>query len=162
MDSKEQGTYNQDRLISSISVIKEVLQSNMTLRDDLLKMSQDCDFLNQNNYQLKIENEDLRDRLNLLGEDRLQGANIEYMPYIAAGSVEKLCDSINSSEQLKEAKILIFNHMFSLQKENRALHRRLKANDNRSRQKTDMTEQSITLNLHQRPSSFQPLDLQEP
>jgi len=30
---------NQDRLISSISVIKEVLLSNMQLRDDLLKLS---------------------------------------------------------------------------------------------------------------------------
>ena len=67
----------------------------MQLRDDLLKLSQENEWLNQNNYQLKIENEDLRDRLSLLGEERGR-VNIEYMPYIAAGSVEKLCDGINT------------------------------------------------------------------
>jgi len=33
--------YNQDRLIESISVIKEILLSNMQLREDLLTLSQE-------------------------------------------------------------------------------------------------------------------------
>jgi hypothetical protein len=60
--------------------------------------------LNQSNYQYKIENEDLRDRLSLLGEMR-GNINIEYMPYIAAGSVEKMCDNINTLQELRDSKI---------------------------------------------------------
>jgi len=83
--------YSQDRLITSIGIIKEVLQSNMQLRDDLLKLSHENESLNHQNYQYKVENEDLRDRLNLLGEEK-GVVNIEYLPYIAPGSVEKACD----------------------------------------------------------------------
>ena len=36
----------------------------------------------------KVENEDLRDRLNLLGDEKIGGVNIDYMPYIATGRVE--------------------------------------------------------------------------
>ena len=85
----------------------------MQLRDDLLKLSHENESLNHQNYQYKVENEDLRDRLNLLGEDK-GVVNIEYMPYIAPGSVEKACDEIDSTEQLRESKIMIFNHIFSL------------------------------------------------
>lgn len=40
-NSQSSTPYTQDRLIASISIIKEVLQSNMQLRDDLLNMGQD-------------------------------------------------------------------------------------------------------------------------
>ncbi len=56
----------------------------MLLREDLLKLSQENEQILRNNYQYKIENEDLRDRLNLLGEE-LGGVNIEFIPYIPAG-----------------------------------------------------------------------------
>jgi hypothetical protein len=65
-----------------------------------------------------------------LGEER-GGIIIDYRPYIAAGAVEKLCDDINTAQELKDSKIAIFNHIFSLQKENRALLRRLKSYDER-------------------------------
>lgn len=103
----------------------------MQLRDDLLALSQEHESVNKNNYQLTIENEDLRDRLNLLGETR-GSLNIEYMPYIAAGSVEKLCDSVHTEQELRDAKITIFNHIFSLQKDNRALLKRMKSQSNRT------------------------------
>mgnify|MGYP007004897901 CR=1 FL=1 len=35
--------YSQDRLIASISIVKEVLISNMQLREDLLTVSQEHD-----------------------------------------------------------------------------------------------------------------------
>lgn len=98
----------------------------MSLRDDLLKMSQELEHLVALNYQYKVENEDLRDRLSLLGEQRLGGVNIEYKAYLPAGTVERLCDEIDTVEQLRVSKIEIFNHIFSVQKENRALLRRLK------------------------------------
>lgn len=48
-----------------------------------------------------MENEDLRDRLSLLGDKKLGGLNIDYKPYIPAGSVEQLCDGIDTVDQLK-------------------------------------------------------------
>jgi len=85
----------------------------MQLREDLLQLSHENELIQRNNYQYKIENEDLRDRLNLVGEER-GGINIEYIPYIPVGQVEKVCDEIDTPEQLRESKIFIFNHIFSL------------------------------------------------
>lgn len=42
---KHNSDYDQERLIKSIAVIKEVLQSNMQLRDDLLKLSSDYEVI---------------------------------------------------------------------------------------------------------------------
>jgi len=85
----------------------------MQLREDLLQLSHENELIQRNNYQYKIENEDLRDRLNLVGEER-GGINIEYIPYIPVGQVEKDCDEIDTPEQLRESKIFVFNHIFSL------------------------------------------------
>ncbi len=95
-------------------MIKEVLQSNMQLRDDLLKLSSDYEVIQGLNYQYKVENEDLRDRLNLLSEEKLGGVSIDYLPYIPKGSVEVMCDNINTAEELRNAKIAIFSHIFSV------------------------------------------------
>ena len=40
----------------------------MQLREDLLNLSQENDRVVQQNFQFTIENEDLRDRMNLLGK----------------------------------------------------------------------------------------------
>lgn len=85
----------------------------MQLRDDLLRLSAENEQLNKSNYQYKVENEDLRDRLYMLGEYK-GGVNIEYMPYIASGSIETLCNSIKTAEELRESKNLILNQIFSL------------------------------------------------
>ena len=85
----------------------------MQLREDLLQLSHENELIQRNNYQYKIENEDLRDRLNLVGEE-WGSINIEYIPYIPVGQVEKVCDEIDTPEQLRESKIFIFNHIFSL------------------------------------------------
>ena len=42
--------YDQDRLITSISIIKEVLISNMQLREDLLSVSQEHENTMQTNF----------------------------------------------------------------------------------------------------------------
>lgn len=71
--------------------------------------------------------------MNLLGDER-GGVNIEYLPYIPVGQIEKACDEINTPEQLRDSKVFIFNHIFSLQKENRALLRRIKSHaDNKNK-----------------------------
>ena len=90
-----QAPYSQDRLITSISIIKEVLISNMQLREDLLQVSQEHENTMQANFQLMIENEDLRDRLNLINQR--EGTSIDYMPYLAPKSLEK---TINKTKDL--------------------------------------------------------------
>jgi regulator of replication initiation timing len=51
-------------------MIKEVLQSNLQLREDLLRLQQELERLQGNNFQLTVENEDLRDRVFLLARDK--------------------------------------------------------------------------------------------
>lgn len=59
--------------------------------------------------------------------------------------MEKACDDIDTPEQLRESKIFIFNHIFSLQKENRALLRRIKSNEHKSKKGQQETlELSLT------------------
>ena len=48
--------------------------SNMQLREEQIKLSDEHDKVISDNYQLQIENEDLRDRLGLLEND----CKIEY------------------------------------------------------------------------------------
>ena len=50
-------------------MIKEILQSNMFLREDQLNLQEEHEFVLQENYQLKIENEDIRDRLSLANQN---------------------------------------------------------------------------------------------
>lgn len=112
------------------------MQSNNSIREDLLRHQQEADELKQTLFQYKVENEDLRDRLNLLSQEKHGGVNIDYIPYIASGSIKKLCDSISTPAELSDAKLIIFNHIFSIQKENRNLQRRLKATSDRGRIRT--------------------------
>ena len=50
-------------------MIKEILQSNMFLREDQLNLQEEHELVLQENYQLKIENEDIRDRLSLANQN---------------------------------------------------------------------------------------------
>ena len=59
--------------------------------------------------------------------------------------MEKACDDIDTPAQLRESKIFIFNHIFSLQKENRALLRRIKSNEHKSKKgQQEVLELSLT------------------
>jgi predicted nuclease with TOPRIM domain len=102
-----------DRLIFSINMIKEVLQSNLQLREDLLKLQQEHERTNIQNYQLQNENEDLRERLALLTGDK--GLAIEYLP--AMLNIEEEVQQIKSRGDLDQAKKSILSYIFSLRKE---------------------------------------------
>jgi predicted DNA-binding protein YlxM (UPF0122 family) len=52
-----------ERIIHTVNMMKEVLQSNLTLRETIQKQSEMIDSLNAEIYQIQNENEDLRDRL---------------------------------------------------------------------------------------------------
>ena len=52
-----------DRLIASIQMVKDILKSNMQLRDDQLRLAEEHEGTMKENHQLMIENEDLRDKL---------------------------------------------------------------------------------------------------
>lgn len=55
-----------ERIMHSANIVKEVLQRNMTLSEDLVKNNQIVDELNQEIFQLQRENEDIRERLEIL------------------------------------------------------------------------------------------------
>jgi hypothetical protein len=55
-----------ERIMHSANIVKEVLQRNMTLSEDLVKNHQIVDDLNQEIFQVNLENEDLRERLEIL------------------------------------------------------------------------------------------------
>ena len=77
-----------DRLIQSISMIKEILKSNMELREQQMSGTQAQDQIAQENYQLRIENEDLRDRLMLMTQK--SGYQIEYQAYLPVLDLDKM------------------------------------------------------------------------
>jgi regulator of replication initiation timing len=104
--------YNQDRLIASIAIIKEVLLSNMQLREDLLNLSQEHERVVQQNFQFTVENEDLRDRMSLLGKG--EAVSIDYLPYMPPMHLEKVIEAVNNREELEAAKSLILSYYFSL------------------------------------------------
>jgi cell division protein FtsB len=57
-----------ERIIHTVNMMKEVLQSNLSLRETIQKQSEQLDNLNADIFMLQIENEDLRDRLGILEE----------------------------------------------------------------------------------------------
>ena len=89
----------------------------MQLREDLLSVSQEHENTMQTNFQLTIENEDLRDRLNLASEK--DGTSIDYMPYLAHKQLEKKVNSISSIDDLSKVKNMVLTHVHSLRKDNR-------------------------------------------
>lgn len=55
-----------ERIIHTVNMMKEVLQSNLSLRETIQKQSEIIDNLNADIFQLQNENEDLRDRVQIL------------------------------------------------------------------------------------------------
>lgn len=104
-------------------MIKEILLSNMQLREEQIKLAEDHDRCLLENYQLKIENEDLRDRLQLTTND--PNLQIEYQAYLPLFDFEKLINQCAKLNDLALAKGIILTYIFSLKKENRNLNRRL-------------------------------------
>ena len=150
----------QDRLITSISIIKEVLISNMQLREDLLSVSQEHENTMGTNFQLMIENEDLRDRLGLLTDQVQDDPNrppqtIDYLPYFDQKRLEHALERTESFEELSRVKGMILSHVFSLRKENRHLLRRIqnfeeKYNERKRRKNTKGTHSRQNSNVDER------------
>jgi regulator of replication initiation timing len=59
----------------------------MQLREDLLGVSQEHENTMQTNFQLIIENEDLRDRLALVAQK--ENTSIDYLPYLVPKQLER-------------------------------------------------------------------------
>jgi len=106
-------------------MIKDILQSNMQLREEQLSLSEAQNKAEQENYQLKIENEDLRDRLHLLTQEK--EFTIDYQAYLPVLNLQNIVDSCRTKADLSSARSLILTYIFSLKKENRNLHKRLAA-----------------------------------
>ena len=93
------------------------------MREEQLELSELHDHTVGENYQLKIENEDLRDRLSLITQD--EGYTIDYQAYLPVLDFENIINHCRNLEELTSAKSLILTYIFSLKKENRNLIKRL-------------------------------------
>ena len=67
----------------------------MGLREELLSNSEKVSQLQEENYQLNIENEDLRDRLQLVTGDKQY--SIEYQAYLPFLDLEKIVSQCDNS-----------------------------------------------------------------
>lgn len=56
----------------------------------------------QQNFQLNIENEDLRDRMHLVGQG--EAVSIDYLPYMPAMKLEHVIEKVKSKQDLETAK----------------------------------------------------------
>lgn len=112
-----------DRLIASIAMVKDVLQSNMELRQDQVKLTKEHETALVENHQLRIENEDLRDKLHMITKNL--DYSIDYQAYLPLMDLESLLSQATSAGQLESLKTVILTYIFSLRKENRQLHKRL-------------------------------------
>ena len=65
------------RIIQTVNMMKEVLQGNLGLRETIQKQSELIDEQNSEIYQLQNENEDLRERLQVLEEFTGKDSNYE-------------------------------------------------------------------------------------
>jgi len=125
--STQDAAGSSERLIHSISMIKDMLLSNMQLREEQLKLASEHELTIQQIYQLKIENEDLRDRLFLTAkdEDERDKCEIEYQAYLPLLDFEELLNNCERLKDIEACKSIILTYIFSMKKENRNLHRRL-------------------------------------
>ena len=90
-------------------MIKEILQSNMQLREDQLKLAEEHESVLQDNYQLKIENEDLRDRLHMITKD--SNYTIEYQSYLPVLDLEEALEKSQSTNDVQSLKTLIMTYI---------------------------------------------------
>ena len=99
MFSSEKDQERGDRLLQSVHMVKEMLQSNMSLREQQLRLTEEHEKCLQDNCQLRIENEDLRDRLSLITKDPIY--SIDYQAYLTHLDLEAIIGNTNSSEHLE-------------------------------------------------------------
>ena len=69
-------------------MVKDILQSNMELRQDQVKLTKEHETALVDNHQLRIENEDLRDKLHLI--TKKVDYSIDYQAYLPLMDLEGL------------------------------------------------------------------------
>lgn len=57
-----------ERIIHTVNMMKEVLQSNLSLRETIQRQSETIETLNSELFQMQQENEDVRERLQVFEE----------------------------------------------------------------------------------------------
>lgn len=157
-----------ERIMHSANIVKEVLQRNMTLSEDLVKNNQLVDNLNQEIYQLQRENEDIRERLEILetitGKDsfellkKIKGVNqtLDFEDQEDTQETEErhnrqemkqfnekelmvlLTDETNSDDFMIKNKTSIIKSIYQLSKEKHILTRRIENLEKTKIRKTHM------------------------
>lgn len=157
-----------ERIMHSANIVKEVLQRNMSLSEDIVKNNEIIDNLNQDIFQLQRENEDLRERLEILetitGKDssillgKLRNANQTMDPDEQDDTIETenrkpreemkefgekelmvlLTDEYNSDDFMIKNKQSIINAIYQLGKDKQILVKRIENLEKSRIRKTHM------------------------
>ena len=126
-----------ERIMHSANIVKEVLQRNMTLSEDLVKNHQVVDNLNQEIYQMNRENEDLRERLEILetitGKDSSQlltkirevTETTETQKFEEKELMVLLTDEETSDDFVVKNKQSILNTVYQLSRDKQILSKRI-------------------------------------
>lgn len=82
-----------------------------------MKLTKEHETALVDNHQLRIENEDLRDKLQMITKN--VDYSIDYQAYLPLMDLEGLLSQATSAKQLESLKTVILTYIFSLRKENR-------------------------------------------
>ena len=119
-----------DRLLHSVNMVKEILQSNLALREHITQISQQSDGQKSELCQMQMENADLRERLqimeNVTGKDSKVLANAHNPAFeMTETDWSLLLQKEHSKEAFMKHKNEIANEIFNLRKDKKILEKRV-------------------------------------
>ena len=159
-----------ERLIHSVNAVTDLLKANTSLRDNIERMQRDLDDKDAEGFQLQIENQALRERLELVegilknnsqNYDELVSAqirgimeksNTEFGKVGAGGDMKNIDARVTTVDQ-------VYTELIQLRNKNRALEGRIKQLEN---QNFSITQQNFTANLNLKKQSTKNMEPSRP
>ena len=145
-----------ERLIHSVNAVTDLLKANTKLRDNIEKVQRDLEEKDADGFQLQIENQALRERLELVegilknnSQDYdelvsvqiktiMEKSNTEYGKFGRGGALMNITPKVTTVDE-------VYTELIQLRNKNRALEGRIKQLEN---QNFSMTQQNFGKDLH--------------
>jgi len=132
-----------ERLIHSVNAVTDLLKANTNLRDNIEKVQRDLEERDAEGFQLNIENQALRERLELVEgilkansndydelvsqqiKNIMDKSNSEYSKFGGGGNLKNITPKITSVDE-------VYTELIQLRNKNRALEGRIKQLENQN------------------------------
>ena len=109
-----------NRLLESVNMVKDVLQTNLTLRQQMLEMSKQLDQSNIEIYHLQTENEEYKEKMQIMANGEYFQPN--YLPKLNESTTTKYKNRnvsvVSELYQLKKDKLNLEKRLQNLEREN--------------------------------------------